>query len=56
MQRVYDAVLGEAANPNDKVPGNCGAIHFSYENGKFSVVNLFTQEDYAQELQLPEID
>ena len=55
-KEFYDAVLGDAANPNDKVPGNCGAIHFSYEDGEFSVVDLFTQEDYAQELQLPEMD
>ena len=55
-KEFYDAVLGEAANPNDKVPGNCGAIHFSYEDGEFSVVDLFTLEDYARELQLPEID
>ena len=54
-KEFYDAVLEEAANPNDKVPGNCGA---STSPTKMASSRLwtFTQEDYAQELRLPEID
>lgn len=54
-KEFIDAVQGESADPTAKVPGNCGAMRFTYEEGLFTLVETFTQADYAAELSLEEI-
>lgn len=54
-KEFIDTVRGDSADPTEKVPGNCGTMHFTYESGRFTLTETFSQEDYAAELNLKEI-
>ena len=43
-------MLGDAADLLKPVPGNASTMHFTYEDGVFTLQEIFTQEDYAREL------
>lgn len=51
-KEFLDAVLAEHADPNARVPGNCGTLHFTFDGKGFEFVEAFDQDDYAQELGL----
>nr|WP_256376353.1 hypothetical protein [Collinsella acetigenes] len=50
IKEFHDAVLGDAADLLKPVPGNASTMHFTYEDGAFTLQEVFMQEDYAREL------
>lgn len=54
IKEFLDHSKGDAADERDRVPGNCAVLHFTFddESRTFELAEVFTQEDYARELNL----
>ena len=54
IKEFLDYTMGDAADETKSVPGNCATMHFAFDEQSrtFSLVETFTQKDYACELGL----
>ena len=50
IKEFHDGVLGPAADERKPVPGNASTLHFTFEDGRFELQEIYTQEDYAAQL------
>lgn len=52
IKEFMDHWKGDAADERDRVPGNCAVLHFTFdvETQTFELAEVFTQDDYAREL------
>ena len=54
IKEFVDHLAGDAADERGRVPGNCAVLHVAFDDAArtFKLVETFTQDDYARELDL----